>query len=69
MKVCAFLCVSQCVLSVLGLSFFFFFSLSLLQNCRLNDDTVLDNISFAEPSQAELPDLRAEEQAVILGVW
>ena len=30
---------------------------------------MLDNISLAEPERAELPDLRAEEQAVILGVW
>lgn len=44
-------------------------SSSLLQNCRLNDDTLLEDVSLARPSQAELPDLRAEEQALVLGVW
>lgn len=40
-----------------------------LQNCSLNDDTLLDGISWAEPSRDQLPDLQAEDQAVILGVW
>ncbi|XP_056903588.1 tetratricopeptide repeat protein 27 isoform X3 [Takifugu flavidus] len=40
----------------------------LPRDYRLNDDTVLDHISFAEPGQYDLPDLRAEEQAVMLGV-
>uniref|UniRef100_A0A8D3CL75 Tetratricopeptide repeat protein 27 n=1 Tax=Scophthalmus maximus TaxID=52904 RepID=A0A8D3CL75_SCOMX len=34
----------------------------------LGDDTVLDKISLVAPDQYELPDLSAEEQAVILGV-
>uniref|UniRef100_A0A674P459 Tetratricopeptide repeat protein 27 n=1 Tax=Takifugu rubripes TaxID=31033 RepID=A0A674P459_TAKRU len=38
----------------------------LPRDYRLNDDTVLDHISFAEPGQYDLPDLRAEEQAVHL---
>ena len=40
-----------------------------LQDCSLGDDTVLDKINLAEPDQYELPDLSAEEQAVILGIW
>lgn len=42
---------------------------SLLQDYQLDDDTVLDQISLAEPGQFHLPDLQAEEQAVMLGVW
>ena len=40
-----------------------------IQDCSLGDDTVLDKINLAEPDQHELPDLSAEEQAVILGIW
>uniref|UniRef100_H3CIY3 Baculoviral IAP repeat containing 6 n=1 Tax=Tetraodon nigroviridis TaxID=99883 RepID=H3CIY3_TETNG len=40
----------------------------LPKNCPLNDDTLLEDVSLARPSQAELPDLRAEEQALVLGV-
>uniref|UniRef100_A0A672FP63 Tetratricopeptide repeat protein 27 n=1 Tax=Salarias fasciatus TaxID=181472 RepID=A0A672FP63_SALFA len=42
---------------------------SLPKDCSLADDTVLDNISFADADQLELPDLSAEEQAVVLGLW
>ncbi|XP_032397890.1 tetratricopeptide repeat protein 27 isoform X1 [Etheostoma spectabile] len=41
---------------------------SLPKDYSLGDDTVLDKINLAEPDQYELPDLSAEEQAVILGV-
>uniref|UniRef100_A0A7N6FFI2 Tetratricopeptide repeat protein 27 n=1 Tax=Anabas testudineus TaxID=64144 RepID=A0A7N6FFI2_ANATE len=40
----------------------------LPKDYSLSDDTVLDTINLAEPNQYELPDLSAEEQAVILGV-
>lgn len=40
-----------------------------VQDYLLDDDTVLDQISLAEPDQYQLPDLSAEEQALILGVW
>lgn len=40
----------------------------LPKDYSLDDDTVLDKINLAEPDQYELPDLSAEEQAVILGV-
>ncbi|KTG33738.1 hypothetical protein cypCar_00006683 [Cyprinus carpio] len=33
---------------------------------QLSDDTVLNQINLAEPSEHELPDLNAEEQALIL---
>ncbi|XP_077351998.1 tetratricopeptide repeat protein 27 [Festucalex cinctus] len=40
----------------------------LPKDCSLGDDTVLDKINLAEPDQYELPELTAEEQAVILGI-
>nr|XP_020455566.1 tetratricopeptide repeat protein 27 [Monopterus albus] len=40
----------------------------LPKDCSLGDDTVLDKLNLAEPDQYKLPDLSAEEQAVILGV-
>lgn len=41
---------------------------SLPKDYSLSDDTVLDKINLAEPDEYELPDLSAEEQAVILGL-
>lgn len=41
---------------------------SLPKDYSLGDDTVMDKINLAEPDQYELPDLSAEEQAVILGI-
>lgn len=35
---------------------------------NLNDDTRLDQINLEDPSEYQLPDLSAEEQAVVLGV-
>ncbi|XP_077468904.1 tetratricopeptide repeat protein 27 [Stigmatopora argus] len=40
----------------------------LPKDCNLGDDTVLDKINLAEPDQYTLPELTAEEQAVVLGV-
>ncbi|XP_028279558.1 tetratricopeptide repeat protein 27 [Parambassis ranga] len=41
---------------------------SLPKDYSLGDDTLLDQINLAEPDQYNLPDLSAEEQAVILGI-
>ncbi|KAL4641124.1 tetratricopeptide repeat protein 27 isoform X1 [Arapaima gigas] len=41
---------------------------SLPKNNDLDDETVLGKINLAEPGEHQLPDLTAEEQAVILGV-
>ncbi|XP_063347961.1 tetratricopeptide repeat protein 27 [Pelmatolapia mariae] len=41
---------------------------SLPKDYSLGDDTLLDKINLAEPDQYHLPDLTAEEQAVILGI-
>ncbi|XP_063730293.1 tetratricopeptide repeat protein 27 [Eleginops maclovinus] len=41
---------------------------SLPKDYLLGDETVLDKINLEEPDQYELPDLSAEEQAVLLGV-
>ncbi|XP_057703701.1 tetratricopeptide repeat protein 27 [Corythoichthys intestinalis] len=40
----------------------------LPKDCNLGDDTVLDKIRLEDPDQYELPELTAEEQAVILGL-
>uniref|UniRef100_A0A8C5EVR8 Tetratricopeptide repeat protein 27 n=1 Tax=Gouania willdenowi TaxID=441366 RepID=A0A8C5EVR8_GOUWI len=40
----------------------------LPKDCNLSDDTVLDSLSLAEPDEYKLPNLSAEEQAVILAV-
>lgn len=40
----------------------------LPKDCGLADDTVLDHISFEDPDQLEVPDMSAEEQAVVLGL-
>ncbi|XP_061693028.1 tetratricopeptide repeat protein 27 isoform X2 [Syngnathoides biaculeatus] len=40
----------------------------LPKDCHLEDDTVLDKINLIDPDHYELPELSAEEQAVILGI-
>ncbi|XP_023183765.1 tetratricopeptide repeat protein 27 [Xiphophorus maculatus] len=41
---------------------------SLPKDYHLDDDTLLDRITLAEPDLYQLPDLSAEEQALVLGV-
>ncbi|KAM9364624.1 tetratricopeptide repeat protein 27 isoform 2-T2 [Pholidichthys leucotaenia] len=41
---------------------------SLPRDYNLSDDTMLDTINLAEPDQYKLPELAAEEQALILGI-